>query len=244
MVRDAIGAPDLGNVACECALTSTAADAGPAPTEWWVSTHLMTHMERRLPHTRRRRVTSRFATSPDTSLQMRAPLRCTSLRAIPMSTRVQTRLATCMYTYLQQQQVKPCSKRMYTHILLQRSMRMTMYLVWRKTRPLEYPKLTRMGLRVTQSEDMQLEQRGSTRGAPRLNVHLDWPCNGHSLQCGFMRGGIRIASTGGTHIATGKAMYAAGPLVERLPTRVCRSSRSDMYSRMRWHVATRSGLPV
>lgn len=240
MVREAIGAPDQGNVACECTSTSAAAATRRVPPEWWVSKHLVTHMHRRLPLTPPMRMATCLATSPKTCTALRSAM----LRAMPMSPSVYTQLAIGMRTHLHLQQVKPCSKRMYIRMLFHLSNHMTMRLAWHMTRPLQRPERTRTGLRITQSDDMRVKQRGSTCGASRLDERFTRPGDTHSVHHCVMDDVIGIAKVGGTHVAADVPMYVARPLVERLPRHVRIPSRPRMNTRMDERIAIRGDCHV
>jgi hypothetical protein len=244
MVRKAIGAPDQGNVACECTSTSAAAATRRVPLERRVSKPLVTHMHRRLPLTRPMRMATCLATSPKPPLQTCIALRSAMLRAMPMSPSVYTQLAIGIRTHMHPQQVTSCSKRMYIRISFRCSNHTAMHLAWHITQPLQRPERTRTGLRITQSDDMRVKQRGSTCDASRLDERLNRPGDTYSVHHCVMDDVIRIAKVGGTHVAADVPMNVARPLVERLPRNVCIPSRPRMNRRMDGRIAIRGDCQV
>lgn len=242
MARDAIGPPDQGNVACECAPTSTASDTGLAPTPWWVSTHLVKRTARGLPHIRAMRVTGCLATAPWPRLQTCAPLRCSRLRPIRVSTSLYTPLTILLRTRMQTPQVIPCSKRMYTHIPFHRSIHRTMRLAWRMTQPCEHPELPRTALCVTQSEGMRLEQDGGMRLSTGLTSRVEQPRNQRSDNGRYMCSDRRIATPCGTHSALWSTTHGEAPLVSGLPRHTCMPTPRGMNSLVGGCMATRSAM--
>ena len=150
MVREAIGPPDQGNVACECTSTSAASATRRAPPPWWVSTHLVTHTARRMPLIPAMRLTACLATSPKPPLQTCAALRSSKLRA---NTHVAVRVHVAGHTPAHAHAAttgQACSKRMYIRMSVSPFHTQDNALGVAHDAAMQRPERPRTGLRVTQ----------------------------------------------------------------------------------------------
>lgn len=226
MVREAIEGPDLGTVACARTPTCTATDTGIGPSDDSMSTQLVQHIQRGVPHGQQMSVTGRFATSSATPPQMHAPVCCATRRETRIPPYVRMHLAVRFSTHMQTLQVMPCTKRMYTRMSFPNVMRMTTHCTADVARPSHRRVQTREPLRTAQRTHVCVRQCESAPGNARLYTQLDQRIDKRWDDRTAMCDDTRSSRPGDMHVGTESAVYAAmclfNPLASDVYRRACR----------------------